>query len=269
MSTETIQVRCRQRDYLVAATHRDFWTSLAQGDWEPETFDLLDDCVNAATTYVDIGSWIGPTLLYAAGRAGCSFGFEPDPVAHQILARNVALNPQLPDIRLSAWAIAANPGQSRMGSSSAPGDSMSSLLFAGQSANWPVELRTIEQVEALLPERSPLFVKIDIEGGEYQLLPALRGFIRRRQPTLYLSLHPHFFMRPWLGRGRLRQLAGECALFFNTLRAQATIREFPHLYSPAGGRLTPADLLRRSHWRYGLGLVLSFVPIPRLETRAP
>jgi len=34
---------------------------------------------------------------------------------------------------------------------------------------------------------------MDIEGGEYSLIPFLHEFLKTQKPTLYLSLHPGFF----------------------------------------------------------------------------
>jgi FkbM family methyltransferase len=269
MSTPLIAVTCRGREFRVTDFQPEFWASINAGDWEAETFDLFDACITPETAYLDVGSWIGPTLLYAAGRARCSLGFEPDPAAYRALAANVALNPQLNPIQIFPAAIAAQRGQTRMGSRSAPGDSMSSLLFAGAAESWPVELHPLEDYEAKLPADAPVFLKIDIEGGEYALLPALQGFVRRRRPTVYLSLHPYFFMKPWFGCGRLRQARGELALLWQTWRAQSLMRQFPYLYDPAGGRLRPLDLLHRRRWLRARGLVMSFTPIPHLEKSRP
>jgi len=269
MSTPPLAVTCRGREFRVVDFQPEFWASINAGNWEAETFDLFDACLTPETAYLDVGSWIGPTLLYAAGRVRCSLGFEPDPTAYRALAANMALNPQLNPVEIFPVAIAAQRGQTHMGSSSTPGDSMSSLLFARESARWPVELHPIEDYESKLPAGASVFLKIDIEGGEYALLPALAGFVRRHRPTLYLSLHPHFFMKPWFGRGRLRQARGELGLLWQTWRALRVIRQFPYLYDPAGGRLRPLDLLHRRRWLRGRGLVLSFAPIPYLENPRP
>jgi FkbM family methyltransferase len=265
MTASLISVNCRGRQFHVTDFQSKFWASVNAGQWEAETFDLLDHCVTSDTVYLDVGSWIGPTLLYAASQARLSLGFEPDPTAYRALAANVALNPQLNPIKLHPTAISARRGETRMGSASSPGDSMSSLLFAGATDSWPVALHPIEDYESVLPAGAPTFLKIDVEGGEYDLLPALAGFVRRWRPTIYLSLHPYFFMKPWHGRGRLPQARGEISLFLKTWRARAVVSQFPYLYDPAGGRLRAVDLLRRSRWLHATGLVMSPHPIPYLE----
>ena len=34
--------------------------------WEPNTFKILDYYQNLNGTYIDIGAWIGPTVMYAS-----------------------------------------------------------------------------------------------------------------------------------------------------------------------------------------------------------
>jgi hypothetical protein len=76
-------------------THN-FWTRLQEGMWEDTTFTAFRGCLApaaAATTVLDFGSWIGPTVLYAAALgAGQVLSFEPDPAAFAELSVNVGLN---------------------------------------------------------------------------------------------------------------------------------------------------------------------------------
>ena len=79
---ETRTIRKNNVTFLVRADqHQRFWTKVEDGSWEPETFGVFDRFVTRETTYLDVGSWEGPTLLYAGQRAKTAYGFEPDPVA--------------------------------------------------------------------------------------------------------------------------------------------------------------------------------------------
>jgi hypothetical protein len=51
---------------------------------------------------------------------------------------------------------------------------------------------TIDTVVSELGCAPPDFMKIDIEGGEFELLPALRSHLERWKPIVYLSLHAPF-----------------------------------------------------------------------------
>lgn len=66
--------------------HSKFWRRAGRGDWEPETFAVLDAHLRGDADYLDIGAWIGPTVLYAARKARHVWCFEPDPTAYRHLA---------------------------------------------------------------------------------------------------------------------------------------------------------------------------------------
>ncbi|MEY8839315.1 FkbM family methyltransferase, partial [Cribrihabitans sp. XS_ASV171] len=44
--------------------HSKFWRKAAAGGWEPETFGVLERHLSAERDYLDIGAWIGPTVMY-------------------------------------------------------------------------------------------------------------------------------------------------------------------------------------------------------------
>jgi FkbM family methyltransferase len=175
--------------------YENFWRWF-QEDWEGETFRVFDAFLPDVTTYLDVGAWIGPTLLSAACRVERAVGFEPDPVAFAALERNVARNFSLgARITLVPAAVGARSGRTRLGSRTTPGDSMSSVLFGTAEHHWTASVVRLDEFAAREGLKPPFFLKCDIEGGEYSLLPALAPWIGEVRPTLYLSLHPEFLVR--------------------------------------------------------------------------
>lgn len=91
-----------------------FWTRLQEGNWEDTTFTAFRGCLApaaAATTVLDFGSWIGPTVLYAAALgAGQVLSFEPDPAAFAELSVNVGLN-GFEAVKLHQACIGATEGE--------------------------------------------------------------------------------------------------------------------------------------------------------------
>jgi FkbM family methyltransferase len=176
----------------------DFWESIDSGCWEPNTFKILNDFVSADCYYLDLGAWIGPTALYAAQLAKYTFAFEPDPIAYQELEANVHANKDTEwasRITIYNKGIASSSGTIRLGSRGSGGDSMSSCLFSDGQTNWEVEAITLERlVEAEKLQAEKLFIKMDIEGGEYELVPRLKAAFRQYNAVLFLSIHPHFLM---------------------------------------------------------------------------
>src|ERR1700677_4261309 len=65
---------------------------IAAGWWEDSTFRIIDHYADLKGIYVDIGAWIGPTVLYSASKYNRTICFEPDPVALFDLLENISLN---------------------------------------------------------------------------------------------------------------------------------------------------------------------------------
>jgi len=168
--------------------HSKFWRKASAGDWEPETFAVLDQFLSPESDYLDIGAWIGPTVLYGARKARHVFCFEPDPTAFRHLAWNLDLN----GIRnVSAFGVALSDqfGVARMASTRGePGDSTSSLLH---DAAHGTDALTIawDQFQATQDLSRVSLVKMDIEGAEFFVLPTLLDWLKQKRPALFLSLH--------------------------------------------------------------------------------
>jgi FkbM family methyltransferase len=169
-----------------------FWDRVEAGTWEPGTFAMLDRHLDARTTLVDLGAWVGPVSLYAAARGAQVVAVEADPAALEELRANIAANPGLaPHIRVVDRAIAPGAEPVRMGARRKPGDSMSSVLLAEAERSWTAPAIMPEALAALIGAADRLFIKLDIEGGEYALLPALRPLTRLAPASaLLVSLHP-------------------------------------------------------------------------------
>jgi FkbM family methyltransferase len=178
--------------------HIDFWKRLNTGHWEPYTFNIFDHFITADTIFLDIGSWIGPTALYAAQIAKHSYAFEPDPVAFKELENNVSINKDsewIPKLTIYNKAIASYNGSMKLGNKSSAGNSMSSVLFSDNEISWEVETITLEKfIEDEKLHSNKLFLKVDIEGGEYELIPTLKSTFKNYNITLFLSIHCNFLM---------------------------------------------------------------------------
>lgn len=172
--------------------HSKFWRRAGSGRWEPETFAALDAHLHPDADYLDIGAWIGPTVLYAAKKARHVWCFEPDPTAFRHLAWNIEMN-GLRNVSAYAVALSDRFGAARMASfGGEPGDSMTSLLNAGGSGGMDVLTIAWEDFAAATDLSGVSLVKMDIEGAEFDVLPALLPWLRAARPALYLSTHAPF-----------------------------------------------------------------------------
>jgi FkbM family methyltransferase len=183
----------RGQRVVVDEAHKAFWEVFRAGKWEEATLDTFDRHLDRSTVFLDIGAWIGPTALYAAARAKRVIAIEADPVAADLLRKNVALNPLLAErIEIIERAVSPESGTLRMGSKGSKGDSMSSIFFREKENSWEIKTITPAEVNTKLGEDEPVFLKMDIEGAEYHVLPAMTPLLARRDIAALIAFHPTF-----------------------------------------------------------------------------
>lgn len=180
-----------------------FWDKVQSGGWEPETYRIFDEFIKPDDLVIDIGAWVGSTCLYAAQKAERTIAFEPDPISFAALSLNLEANADAiwrDRLRIENKAVNADGAPLVLGSRDAGGDSMSSALFCDAQTNWTVEGVAIAKVlEQNARAKQPVFIKIDIEGGEYTLLPAMRGILANPRVTALVSMHPVFLRQTMEG----------------------------------------------------------------------
>jgi FkbM family methyltransferase len=176
-----------------------FWARVASGAWEPETFRLIERLASPGAPFVDIGAWIGPTTLFAAARGSIVHAHECDPVALKRLRRNIAVNPDLgPRITVSEAAVGEANGRMQLWSA-ALGNSETSL-FARHERDGAlvhcaasIEVEVVDAAELFsrhgFASDPAAFIKIDIEGAEFRVVPRLAPLIARSAAVWYISFH--------------------------------------------------------------------------------
>lgn len=177
--------------------------------WEPETFHIFEHYKNHKDgVYIDIGSWIGPTVLYCANIYKQVIALEPDPVALERLKKNIIAN-SFTNIELIEKGLSSANGITKFGGNGSFGNSESTLLinnkedylsYSGRHTHFhhndivEIETITIENLVEQLsinPEHISL-IKMDIEGGEKIVVPSLVNFLNKYKPVFYISLHRCF-----------------------------------------------------------------------------
>ncbi len=174
-----------------------FWAEFSNG-WEPETLALYRKFLPAGLTYVDIGAWIGPTLIYAhlAG-AKQAHAVEANPKSAEMLRQNCRLNPALQNMLQSIdnLCIAESDGPLSFGTAdgSAATSSASSTKGHGFTVQGCRLLDYLEKIDGL----ENAFIKIDIEGSELAIANDLVVIAQQHHELmLHLSLHPPFWDHP-------------------------------------------------------------------------
>lgn len=204
--------------------HSKFWRKASTGQWEPETFVVLDRYLSPESDYLDIGAWIGPTVLYGARKARHVWCFEPDPTAFRHLAWNLDLN----DIHnVSAFGVALSDkfGVARMASvRGEPGDSTSSLLHDGVHGTDALTIAW-DQFASVNDLSAVSLVKMDIEGAEFSVLPTLVPWLKEQRPALYLSTHAGL-LDPKTRPDRMKEMAELLSFYTHCQTSDETCRSF-------------------------------------------
>ncbi len=175
----------------VADDQPTFWDKVAAGAWEPGTLGAVAAHVGPGTLFVDLGAWVGPLSMYAAALGARVIAVEADPRALDQLRRNLAANPDLAErVTVVPRAVSPDHDPVRLGARRKPGDSMSSVLLHDAATTWSADALTPDELAGMVAEGERLVVKLDIEGGEYALLPTLTDLLSRPDAVLLVSLHP-------------------------------------------------------------------------------
>lgn len=128
-----------------------------------------------------------------------AYAFEPDPVAFNILKSNHDLNENMEwykKVNLLNKAAGAENGYI-IGSITSGGDSLSSTLFYNDATQWKVEtIKITDFIDASNLKNERIFFKIDIEGGEYSLIPSMIETLSDQNNVLFLSFHPGIWFDP-------------------------------------------------------------------------
>ena len=168
-----------------------FWDRFAAG-WEPDTERIYLEHVTQGSVVLDVGAWIGPTLIFGL-YCGASkiVALEPNPASYASLAKLVALNPGIEHrVTLINRALHSRPEKLNMGQTG--GDEDTSMFGIAGSG---VEVETISLFSLFDDyglDRIDL-IKIDIEGAEALLLDELKVLSGRTGQVVHLSIHVPMF----------------------------------------------------------------------------
>ncbi len=186
-------VQARGERFMVETSDIGYWKHVNSCEWEPETFFYLEENLNPEDIYIDIGSWAGPTALFAARKCAEVFCFEPDPVAFSNLTKNIRLN-KTNNIHAFNIAIGNLNGTATMSSAGEKlGDTMTSMVtdHSGKET-FKAMVMTWDSIQAYCNIDKVKMIKIDTEGAEFDLIHDMADYLKEYKPILWLSIHPTF-----------------------------------------------------------------------------
>lgn len=146
----------------------------------------------------DIGAYQGEYTLFlarAVGPNGQVVAFEPNPRSYQRIVENVALN-GLENVRTLNSAVGAHSGeatltfrQSEYAMGSLDKDLAAEMTARSDAQDARVR---IEPLDGLIEQErlpGPDFLKIDVEGFEFDVLTGMSETLARHRPALLIEMH--------------------------------------------------------------------------------
>lgn len=167
----------------------------AIGLYEPEKRQHLKSVLKAGSCFVDAGANKGDFSLFASrlvGPSGRVIAVEPEPLNARELKTNIALN-GYSNVEIVEAALSDKdlPGTLFIGEKSG-----FHTLKAGQPqrqcGQLQVSMRRLDSLAEQLHVTNVDALKIDVEGGEIELLRGAEAIIRQSAAiSLLIDLHPH------------------------------------------------------------------------------
>jgi FkbM family methyltransferase len=177
----------RLRLDLRESLQRDFYFGLC----DLYELQLVVERLRKGGDFVDVGAHIGLYAVRAArelGDRGRVLAFEPNPSARAQLEGNVALNCRSNVIVVAAAAAAAS-GRATLHVPATADPSFSSLEGGRFAEGAPVEIET-ETIDTAVAARTlrPSVIKIDVEGGELDVLRGAERTIDEFRPAVLVEV---------------------------------------------------------------------------------
>lgn len=184
------------KSFQVAPEPADYWGWITEGRYNHE-WRVYDAYLKPEHTFIDLGAWVGGHSLYASLIAKRLISVEPDPVAYKILVENLSLLSPRPETSVISKAITGSEGEVTIGSGFLGASTTRLNLNAGGGIGAAVPEHTVQvcstTLRKLLDEvDGPLFIKMDVEGAEEEILRDV-DFFAERKPTLLVELHPFWW----------------------------------------------------------------------------
>jgi FkbM family methyltransferase len=174
-----------------------FWKNI-YSQWENETFEIFDKYLSKDKIFIDIGGWIGTTALYGARKSKHVYSVEADKYSIHDMMANLKINCKNNYTLINKAIFNIDSIQVKFGKNihlqnSKMNDSTSQIYNEDTITNdyYLTETITIENIiEKYHINVSEIsLIKVDIEGGEENILNDLYSIHVKYSVPLYISFH--------------------------------------------------------------------------------
>jgi FkbM family methyltransferase len=164
-------------------------------DYESENFAFLATCKPGAVI-IDIGAHIGLFSVIASqitGRNGKVYAFEPAPSTYALLQKTLSINNSEAIIETFQKAVGIETGKITFFVSDGEADNSNSLVSYKDDRPLRGIDTEVTTVDAFVKEKKINkvdFIKIDVEGAEYDTLRGGAETLKNLRPICIVAIHP-------------------------------------------------------------------------------
>lgn len=168
--------------------HR-WWITFVNG-WEADTFRAYRALIRPGDAVVDVGAWIGPTVMFArVCRAGRILAIEPNPECRRYLDALVdAVRSTGTELVICTTGVFIASGEAEFGTPNGEIAARASASLTGRGMR--IQVARLPELLAQYGFADPAFVKIDIEGAEFTIADQIGALAALPGIRVFLSLHP-------------------------------------------------------------------------------
>lgn len=164
---------------------------LLHGGFETEEIEIMCGLIRGGSTAIDVGANVGAFTIpfaYAVGPTGTVLAFEPLPDNVKRLRANVELN-RLSNVRIEAQAVGDREGvaELRMSADPAYGSITDIDVQRGVGTSVSVPVTRLDEFWASLQRPEVSVLKIDVEGGEADVLLGASGLLVSQHPAILVE----------------------------------------------------------------------------------
>jgi FkbM family methyltransferase len=164
--------------------------------YEAENFSFLSESCKSGAVIIDIGAHIGLFSVIAAqvtGKTGKVYAFEPAPSTYALLQKTVVINHEESVIETFQKAVGKENGKITFFVSDSQADNSNSLVNYKEDRSLHGIDVAVTSIDNFVKEKNISrldFIKIDVEGAEYDTLMGAAGTLKNLRPVCIVAIHP-------------------------------------------------------------------------------
>jgi FkbM family methyltransferase len=206
------------------------WSYLAGQYYETHTQMLMLNLLHEGDALLDVGANIGHVTLTGAwkvGPRGCVVAFEPNPLVFTRVRRHIAMNALERFVTVHNLALGDKAGCFTL---SVPVEGTGGGTLGSVGSEYSGRLANQYTVRVAIGDalcagvRTPLVIKIDVEGFEAAVIKGLRATIARLLPALLVEAWPEHLQNAGSSIDELFALAQDLGYHVYAVRTPLRVR---------------------------------------------